>query len=59
MYTNIKTANRKKLQLKALVDSGYIYTRINEKTSKNRTDLNWTKNREVMRFILLELKINE
>ena len=34
MYTNMKTANRKKLQLKALVDSGYIYTRINQQLVK-------------------------
>ena len=34
MYTNMKTANRKKLQLKTLVDSGYIYTRINQQLVK-------------------------
>ena len=35
MYTNIKTSNKKKLWLKILVDSGYIYTGINKQLVKN------------------------
>ena len=71
MYTNIKIANRKKLQLKILVDSEYTYTRINKQLVKieqieiepmNRlfkiVNTNRIKNREVMRFALLELEIN-
>ena len=71
MYTNIKIANRKKLQLKILVDSEYTYTRINKQLVKieqieiepmNRLfkifNTNRTKNRGVMRFALLELEIN-
>jgi len=71
VYTNIKIANRKKLQLKILVDSEYTYTRINKQLVKieqieiepmNRLfkifNTNRIKNREVMRFALLELEIN-
>ena len=60
MQTNIKTANRKKLQLQVLVDSGYTYTRIDKqlvKEEKIKTELmeqsfkvfntDETRNREV------------
>jgi len=30
MYTNVKTLNGKELQLKALVDSGYTHTDMDE-----------------------------
>ena len=69
MYTNIKTSNRKKLWLKALVDSGCTHTGIDKQLVKQikmkpidklfkvlNTD--GTKNREIMRFILLELEVN-
>jgi len=42
VQTNIKTANRKKLQLQVLVDSGYTYTRIDKqlvKEEKIKTEL--------------------
>jgi len=34
MYTNVKTWNENKLQLKALVDSEYTYTSIDEQLVK-------------------------
>ena len=34
MHTNIKTKNRKELQLQALVDSGYTHTGINKQLVK-------------------------
>ena len=34
MYTNIKTKNRKELQLQALVDSEYIHTGIDKQLVK-------------------------
>jgi len=64
--------NEKELQLKALKDSGYTHTEINKQLVKNKRikiepidklfeifNINRTKNREVIRFVLLELKINE
>ena len=63
--------SRKRLQFKALVNLKYIHTRINKQLVKEewiKTELmdklfkvfntNGTKNREVTRFIPLELKIN-
>ena len=71
VYTNIKTKNRKELQLQALVDSGYTHTRIDKqlvKEEKIKTEpidrsfkvfnVNRTKNGEVTQFVPLEVKIN-
>ena len=71
IYTNIKTKNRKELQLQALVDSGYTHTRIDKqlvKEEKIKTEpidrsfkvfnVNRTKNGEVTQFVPLEVKIN-
>ena len=71
MQTNIKTKNGKELKLQALVDSRCTHTRINEqlvKEEKIKTELmnrsfkvfntDGTKNREVTRFVLLEMEIN-
>ena len=72
VQTNIKTANRKELQLQILVDSGYTHIRINKqlvKEKKIRTEpmdrlfkvfnADRTKNREVARFVPLKVKINK
>ena len=72
MYINIKIANKKKLQLKALVNSEYTHIRINKQLVKEeqiKTKLidrsfeifntDRTKNKEVTRFVLLELEINK
>ena len=71
MQTNMKTANRKKLQLQALVDSGCTHTRINKqlvKEEKIKTEsidrsfkvfnTDRTKNGEFTQYILIEVKIN-
>jgi len=70
MHTNVKTSNRKELQLKILVYSGYIHTGIEKQLAKGRIkteqmdrsfkvfNTDGTKNGEVTRFILLELEIN-
>ena len=71
MYTNVKISNRRKLWLKALVDSGCTHTGIDKQLVKeeqikmelmNRLfkvfNINETKNREVTRFISLVLEIN-
>jgi len=71
MHTNIKTKNRKELQLQALVDSGCTYTGIDKqlvKEEKIKTEsidksfevfnANGTKNGEVTRFALLKVEIN-
>ena len=71
MYTNVKTLNKKKLQFKALIDSECTYTEINKQLVKkeqikiesiNRLfkvfNIDKTKNRKVIRFVLLELEIN-
>ena len=36
MHTNVKTSNRKKLQLKTLVNSEYTYTEIDKKLVKKK-----------------------
>jgi len=36
MQTNVKTKNSKNLKVKALVDSGYIYMRINKQLVKEK-----------------------
>jgi len=71
VYTNIKISNKKILQLKVLVDLGCTYTRINKQLVKeeriktepmNRSfkvfNADRTKNREVTRFVPLEVGIN-
>ena len=70
MHTNVKTSNRKELQLKILVYLGYIHTGIEKQLVKERIkteqmdrsfevfNTDGTKNGEVTRFILLELEIN-
>ena len=68
----MKTLNEKKLQLKVLVDSECTYIRIDKQLVKEEQikmkpmdrlfkvfNVNRTKNREVTRFISLELEINE
>ena len=71
VQANIKTKNSKKLKVKALVDSGYMHTRINKQLVKNKRiqtkpinfsfevfNVNGTKNREVTKVTSLEIKIN-
>ena len=71
IHTNIKTSNRKELWLKILVDSSYIHTGIDKQLIKKENiktepidrsfevfNVNGTKNREVIQFMLLELEIN-
>jgi len=70
MHTSVKTLNRKKLQLKVLVDSGCTHTGIEKQLVKERIktepmdrsfevfNADGTKNGEVTRFVLLELEIN-
>ena len=67
----MKTSNENKLQLKALVNSGCIYTKINKQLVKEKIktelinrlfkvfNIDGTKNEEVMRFVPLKLKINK
>jgi len=71
MQADMKTKNKKKLKVKALVDSGYTHTRINEKLVKDRRiqtkpidfsfevfNVDGMKNREVTKVAPLEIKIN-
>jgi len=71
VQANIKTKNRKKLEVKALVDSGCIHTRINEQLVKDKKiptksieflfevfNADSTKNREVIKVVPLEIEIN-
>ena len=71
MQTNIKTKNRKELQLQALVDSGCTHTEINEQLVKKERikiepmdrsfevfNVDKTKNGEVTRFAPLKVKID-
>ncbi len=71
MQANIKTKNGKKLKVKVLVDSGYMYTGINEQLVKDKRiptklidfsfevfNANRTKNGEVTKVVSLEIKIN-
>ena len=71
MQINIKTKNGKELWLQALVDSGCIHMGINEQLVKEERikmepmdrsfkvfNADGTKNREVIRFASLEVKIN-
>jgi len=71
MQADVKTKNGKKLKIKALVDSGYTYTGINEQLVKDKRiqtkpinfsfevfNADGTKNGEVTRVVPLEIKIN-
>ena len=68
MQTNIKTKNKKKIQLQTLVNSGCIHTGINKqlvKEEKIKIELidrlfntYGIKNREVTQYTLLKVKIN-
>ena len=72
VQTNIKTANRKELWLKALVNSGYTHIGINKHLVKEEKikmesletpfkvyNTNRIKNRKAIQFVSLEMKINE
>ena len=71
MQADIKTKNRKKLKVKALVDSRYTHIGINEQLVKDKRiqtkpinfsfkvfNIDRTKNREVTRVAPLEIEIN-
>jgi len=71
MQADIKTKNGKKLKVKALVDSGYIYTGIDEQLVKEKKiqtkaidfsfevfNADRTKNGEVTKVAPLEVEIN-
>ena len=71
MQAAVKTKNGKNLKLKALVDSGYIHTGIDEQLVKDRRiqtkkidfsfkvfNTDRTKNGEVTKVVLLEVEIN-
>ena len=71
MYTNIKTKNRKELQLQVLVDSRCTHTGINKQLVKEERikteptersfeifNADGTKNGEVTWFVPLEVEIN-
>ena len=72
MYTNVKTKNRKELQLQALVDSGCTHIEIDKQLVREEKikikpidrsfelfNTNRTKNGEVTQFAPLEVEINE
>ena len=71
MQANIKTKNRKKLEVKALVDSGCTHTGIDEQLVKDKKiptkildfsfevfNADGTKNGEVTKMALLEIEID-
>jgi len=71
MYTDIKTKNRKKLKVKALVNSRCTYTGIDKQLVKDKRiqtkpinfsfevfNADETKNGEVTRMVPLKIKIN-
>jgi len=71
MQADVKTKNRKKLKVKALVDSGCTHTRINKQLVKDKKiqtkpinfsfevfNIDGTKNGEVTRVVPLEIGIN-
>ena len=71
MQANVKTKNGKKLEVKALVDSGCTHTGIDEQLVKNKRiqtksinfsfevfNADGTKNREVTKMVPLEIEIN-
>jgi len=71
MQADIKTKNRKKLKIEALVDFGYTHTEIDEQLVKNKRiqtrlinfsfrvyNADETKNGDVIKVASLEVKIN-
>jgi len=71
MQADVKTKNRKKLKVKALVDPGYTHTGINKQLVKDKRiqmkptnfsfevfNTDGTKNGEVTRVVPLEIEIN-
>jgi len=71
MQANVKTINSKKIKTKALVDSKYTHTGIDEQLVKNKRiqirpinfsfkvfNTDGTRNREVTKVVPLEIKIN-
>ena len=71
MQANVKTKNGRKLEVKALVDSGYTHTGIDEQLVKDKRiqtksidflfevfNTDGTKNGEVTKVVPLEIKIN-
>jgi len=71
VQANVKTKNRKQLKVKALVDSGCTHTGIDEQLVKDKRiqtkpinfsfevfNADGTKNREVIKMVPLEIKIN-
>ena len=71
MQADVKTKNRKKLNVKALVDSGYTHTRIDKQLVKDKRiqtklinfsfevfNADRTMNGEVTKMAYLEIKIN-
>ena len=72
MQANIKTKNGKKLQIKALVDFRCTYTEIDKQLVKDKRiqtrlinfsfevyNVDGTKNGDITKVVLLEVKINE
>ena len=72
MQANVKTKNGRKLEVKALVDSGCTHTGINEQLVKDKRiqtksidfsfevfNTDGTKNREVIKVAPLEIEINK
>ena len=71
MQVEVKMKNSKKLKVKVLVDSGYIYMKINEQLVKDKKiqirpinfsfevfNTDGTKNGEVTKVAFLEIKVN-
>jgi len=71
VQADVKTKNSKKFKVKALVDSGYTYIEIDKQLVKNRRiqmkpinisfevfNTDGTKNREVIKVVPLEIKVN-
>ena len=71
MQANVKTKNGKKFKIKALVDSGCIYTQIDEQLVKDKRiqirlinflfevfNIDRTKNGEMTRVVPLEIEVN-
>ena len=71
MQADVKTKNGKKLKVKALIDSGHIYTGIDEQLVKDKRiqtkpinfsfevfNIDRTKNREMTMVAPLEIEIN-
>ena len=72
MQVNVKMKNSKKLQIEALVDSGCAHIEINKQLVKDKRmqtkpinfsfgvyNANRTKNGDITKIALLEVKINE